>query len=87
MTKVNKIRLVPLEGKYYSTEIDLYVDGDGWTSDGYAMRVVVCGGSHSGPSQREYERGYYTDEGMNHVESKAAYDIALAICEALRELK
>lgn len=36
------------------------------------------------PSQRELDRGYNEDYGMDHVESDSSYQVALKILEALK---
>ena len=78
--KIKSVTLEPLRFKHYATEIIVEVyDEFGFPND---MCVSVSGYFPS-PSQREIDKGWEPDYGMDHVETEAEYKIALAIVEAL----
>jgi len=81
-SSITKIELTPLRGKHYETQLTVWVGGNDWDSDGTPLQISIAG-MGSRPSVRELERGYYTDEGMNHVESKEHLLVAEAILEKL----
>ena len=73
-----KVTLIPLEGKYYSTE--LLVEDENWEGSVY---ITVAGHPTWTPSPREIENGWEPDYGMDHVEDHGTYNVALIIKEAL----
>lgn len=75
--KIDKVELEPLRSKWYSTRIEV-------TAEGKPFSIEVSG-TGSSPSPREYENGYFPDEGMDHVESDEVYRMALVIMEALKK--
>jgi len=84
--RIGKLKLKELPSKHYSTEIEVEVGGNGWDEGGTMFRIYICG-SGTEPSLREYEKGYYPDDGMDHVESEEHYKLAMIIMEALRKYK
>lgn len=82
--RIGKIQLTPLPTKHYSTEIQVEVGGNGWDEEGRNFLISISGAG-SKPSVREYEKGYYPEDGMNHVESEEHYELATLIMEALRK--
>lgn len=76
--KIEKVVLEELRGKYYSTEIVAYTEGHDPTY------ISIVGYGNGKPSQRELDRGYNEDYGMDHVESDSSYQVALKILEALK---
>ena len=70
----------PLRGKHYETTVHVDVFYEGRTS---TFRLDICG-TGSMPSDREIERGWEPDYGMDHVESQEAYLLA-KILETLAE--
>lgn len=84
MTQIGKIKLRPLGLKHYDTQIEVEVGGDGWDEEGEFFLVSISG-TGSKPSVREYEKGYYPEDGMDHVESQEHYELATLIMEALRK--
>jgi len=79
---ITKVELTPLRSKHYETQLTVWVGGNGWDNDGIPFTLSIAG-MGTKPSVRELERGYYTDEGMNHVESKEHLLIAEAVLEKL----
>ena len=81
-SSITKVELTPLKGKHYETQLTVWVGGNNYDYEGVPFRISIAG-MGSLPSVRELEKGYYTDEGMNHVESKEHLLIAEAILEKL----
>jgi len=81
---ISKIELTPLEGKHYQTELQVWVNGNNWDDDGLPFQIAIAG-TGTKPSIRELEKGYYPDEGMNHVESKEHLMLAEFVLEAIME--
>jgi len=81
--KTSKIEVLPLDSKYYSTEIRLKLNGNGWDFEGTDAGITIWADGDN-PSIRELEKGYYSDDGMNHVETEEAYRLAMAIVKALK---
>lgn len=79
--KVKSVELKPLSSKHYSTEVSVYVE-DAFGQE-YVVSVEIYG-YFPAPSQRELDRGWEIDYGMDHVETHAEYTIALAIVKALK---
>lgn len=81
MVKVKEVFLKELQGKHYTTEVAVVVEHE----DGsvYLLGVDVYG-YFPRPSQREIDKGWEPDYGVDHVESEAEYKVALAIVEALK---
>jgi hypothetical protein len=76
-------QILPLDGKYYGTKIQISVDnGSGsdemvvWTPDHFAEPFA---------SEREIANGWNPADGHDHVEDVQSYKIAQIICEALTE--
>lgn len=88
--RIGKVKLVPLESKHYSTEIEVEVGGNDWDKVGTNFKITIAGYG-SKPSMREYEKGCYSlqliGEGMDHVESEEHYQLASIILEALTKHK
>lgn len=73
----SKWYLKPLEGKYYSTDIE--------SEDGL---IQVHGFITDDPyrsSDRELEEGWTEDMGYDHVELQSTYETALKIVKALND--
>lgn len=82
--KIKSVTLEPLRGKHYSTDIIVEVY-DEW---GCANDIVITiSGYYPSPSQREIDKGWEPDDGMDHVETEAEYGLALIIKEALEGRK
>lgn len=79
--KVVAANLRPLPGKFYSTEVNLVVNVDGWN---YNLFIDISGYAPVA-STREIARGWDPEDGMDHTESEAHYRIAKAICACLKE--
>ena len=78
--KIKSVSLEPLKFKHYATEILVEVyDEFGFPNDLY----ISISGYSPKASQREVDKGWEPDYGMDHVESEAGYKVALAIVEAL----
>jgi len=84
MIRVGHIQIEPLSSKHYSTNLSVEVGGNGWDKGGYRFTITISGVGTQ-PSIREYEKGYYEDDGMNHVESQEHYELAVVIMDALRK--
>jgi len=84
--KIGRVKLKELPSKHYSTDIEVEVGGNGWDEEGKMFRIDICG-SGTNPSCREYQKGYYPEDGMDHVESEEHYQLAMIILKALREYK
>lgn len=72
-------KLLPLQGKYYGTKIEL--------KSGALIEVWV--GNQNGnykASPREIETGWTSDIGFDHVETGDDYNIAVAIVKTLDEM-
>jgi len=82
--KIKSVTLDPLQGKHYSTElvVEVYDEG-GFPND---LFISICG-YYPKPSQREIDKGWEPDDGMDHVETEAGYVLALIIKEALERWK
>ena len=81
MVKITEVELHPLKGKFYSTEISAgFVDETG----NHGSMYIEISGYHSQPSEREVEKGWEPDWGMDHVEGQAQYEIAKAIVDMLK---
>ncbi len=76
--KVTRVKLEDLPYKHYSTDLYVTVEYEG---EDYDFTVSVSG---YGPkaSQREVERGWKPDWGMDHVES----DIHILLAQAVERL-
>lgn len=81
--RIGKVKLEPLESKHYSTRVIVEVGGNGYDEEGPYFTVEISG-TGSRPSTREYEKGYYPEDGMGHVESEEHMYLATRILEALR---
>lgn len=79
--KIKQVELKPLASKHYSTEISVYVEDA--LGQEYSLGIEVYG-YFPAPSQRELDGGWDIDYGMDHVETHAEYEIALAIVEVLK---
>lgn len=78
--KIKSVTLEPLRGKHYHTEILVEVyDEWGMPNDIW----INISGYYPSPSQREIDKGWEPDDGMDHVETQAEYGLALIIKEAL----
>ena len=77
--KIAKSEILPLETKHYSTEVlvDVIVD-----SKVYKFLISVSGYAPNA-SEREKERGWKLDWGMDHTESEAHLLIAQKIAKVL----
>lgn len=84
--RVTRVKLETLETKHYSTNVTVWLDGDGWTTDGTPFSISISGYGKK-PSDRELEKGYDVYEGMNHVESEEHLAIARAILQQLNGLE
>lgn len=79
---IKSVKLKPLATKHYSTDIEVWVeDAKGYE---YALGIKIFGYFPS-PSQRELDGGWDVEQGMDHVETQAEYEIGLAIVKALKE--
>ena len=78
--KVTSVELPPLEGKHYSTDLDVELSVNG---NPYYFRVDICGYAPNA-SQREKDRGWEPDWGMDHTESEAHLFLAQKILKALK---
>lgn len=81
-SSITKVELSPLKSKHYATQLIVWVGGNGYDNDGIPFSVSITGMGTS-PSVRELEKGYYIDEGLDHVESKEHLLIAESILEKL----
>jgi len=82
--KVKSVTLEPLRDKHYSTDLVVEVyDQMGFPND----ILISISGYYPAPSQRELDKGWEPDYGMDHVETEAEYCLALVIKEALEGLK
>ena len=75
--EVTDVYLVPLSGKYYTTEVIVETDNG-------SVFIEISSGNYK-PSQREIDKGWEPDDGMDHVESEYSYEIAKKIVKALKE--
>lgn len=80
--RIKSVELEPLARKHYTTDVRVCVE-DAWGDD-YIIGIKVCG-YFPAPSQRELDKGWDIEDGMDHVETHAEHMIALAIVEALKE--
>lgn len=78
--KIKSVTLEPLRDKHYSTDLVVEVyDEFGFPND----ILISIAGYYPAPSQRELDKGWELEYGMDHVETHAEYSLALLIKEAL----
>ena len=65
--KVTKLELADLPYKHYSTDLYVTVENDEGEEYGFTVRISGYGPK---PSSREFDRGWDSEEGMDHVESE-----------------
>jgi hypothetical protein len=80
--KIKSVTLDPLRDYHYSTDlvVEVYDEG-GFPND----IVITISGYYPKPSQREIDKGWEPDDGMDHVETEAGHVLALIIKEALEK--
>lgn len=82
--KIKSVTLEPLRSKHYSTDLVVEVyDQFGFPND----ICITISGYYPKPSQREVDKGWEPDYGMDHVETEAEHILALIIKEALEKWK
>ena len=82
MVKVIGVEHVPLSGKYYETSILVDVED----MFGFKHQVTInLFGDDCYPSERELDKGWEPDYGMDHVETEATHIVASIIVEALKK--
>jgi hypothetical protein len=81
MVKILNARLQPLDCKHYDTSIHIDLEDD--MGQEHYMTISISG-YYSKPSERELDRGWEPDWGMDHVESEAHLELANKIMEALQ---
>jgi len=82
--RIGEVKLEELSSKHYSTDIKVEVGGKRWDEGGRLFHIGIYGIGTT-PSHREYEKGCYSDDDMNHVESEEHYQLAMIIMKALRD--
>lgn len=82
--RIKSVTLEPLRDKHYSTDLVVEVC-DEW---GFPNSLVITiSGYYPKPSQRELDKGWEPDYGMDHVETHAEHVLALIIKQALEVWK
>lgn len=79
--KIKSVDILPLKGKYYSTEMIVHIQ------DNPSVLISLATSYERKPSLREIERGWEKEEGMDHTEGENTYKIALLILSFLENLK
>ena len=81
--KISNVELEPLPSKHYETTIIVTFDVGQYRKNRIKFCVNICGDGTS-PSQRELDRGWEPDYGVDHVESEEHLFLAQKIIDALQ---